>query len=185
MKINQKYDHPIESTGVTRPRWVENPNPEFEPLWVMVKNILIFFLAVHAMVLFGNFFLEVMHPLTIVNIAMTMIVPIVVISTAFLQSRKPEPDDLYLSNLGTLALRIFVYLGANVALILSISFGVFPIIFSALLIACIVIELLSYLTYRSYSDDMIREIIEERKMLSPVNENNEFWFLTRGGDVGS
>lgn len=182
--VQETYQAP-ESLGSERPRWVENPNPEYDSLWIGVKNILIFFLAVHSLVLFANFFLEVMHPLTIVNIAFTMVVPIVVIGTAFLQSRKPVPDDLYLSNLGTLALRLFVYLGANVALILSISFGVFPLIFSALLIACIAIELLAYITYRSYSDDMVREIIEERKMFSPVNKNNEFWFLTRGGDVGS
>ncbi len=185
MKINQEYDAPLESTGAARPRWVENPNPEFEPLWVKVKNILIFFLVIHSMVVLLSLTLGLKHPLTLLYLLMGLVIPALVLGSSYIQSKRSEPDDLYLSNLGTFVLRLFLYFGANIALIVSLGLGVFPFIFSALLISCIVIELLAYLTYRSYSDDMIREIIEERKMLSPVNENNEFWFLSRGGDVGS
>ncbi|EXJ09014.1 hypothetical protein D791_04062 [Nitrincola nitratireducens] len=137
------------------------------------------------MVFLISLILGLTHPLALFNIGLLFVVPAIVLVSAIFQSKRVEPDDLYLSNLGSWILRLVPAFGASVAFVVSIDFGVFPFIFSAFLIACIFIELLAYLTYRSYSDDMIREIIEERKMLSPVNENNEFWFLTRGGDVGS
>ncbi|WP_036515067.1 hypothetical protein, partial [Nitrincola nitratireducens] len=185
MKINQEYDHPLESTGADRARWVENPNPEYAGLWVVVKFFLAIFLAFHSIPLLFSLILGLTHPLTLFNIGLLFFVPTIVLVSAIFRSKGEEPDDLYISNLSAWMLRLLIAFGANIAITISIDLGAFPFIFSALLISCIVIELLAYLTYRSYSDDMIREIIEERKMLSPVNENNEFWFLTRGGDVGS
>ncbi|KDE39269.1 hypothetical protein ADINL_2398 [Nitrincola lacisaponensis] len=185
MKIDQELYPAPEDAGAAGPRWIENPNPEFAGLWVGIKKFLGIFLVLHSIPLLLNLNLGLTHPLTLFNIALAVIFPTIILGSAFLQSQRPEPDDLYLSNLGTWILRLCFAFIANIALVVSIAFDIFPFIFSALLIACVVIELMAYLTYRSYSDDMIREIIEERKMFSPVNENNEFWFLNRGGDVGS
>ncbi|KDE39271.1 hypothetical protein ADINL_2400 [Nitrincola lacisaponensis] len=185
MKSNQELHQAPEDAFGTRPHWVKNPKSEIGSLKEVVKLFLVLFLVVQSIVLFTSFFIGLIHPLTLFNTALAVIVPSIVLGTAFLQSKRSDPDDLYISHLVTWGFRFLAAFGANIALIASINFDIFPFIFSALLIACVVIELMSYLTYRSYSDDMIREIIEERKMFSPVNENNEFWFLNRGGDVGS
>ncbi|RAU19579.1 hypothetical protein DN062_00380 [Nitrincola tibetensis] len=185
MKREHELHQLSEGSNIARPRWVKNAHSEIGGLKEVVKLFLVLFLVVQSIVLFISFFIGLTHPLTIFNSVVAIMGPCVVLGTALLQTKKSEPDDLYISNLVTWSFRLIIAFGANIALIVSIDFGVFPVIFNAFLIACIVIELLAYLTYCSYSDDMIREIIEERKMLSPVNENNEFWFLSRGGDVGS
>ena len=185
MKKEHELHQLSEGSNIARPRWVENAHSEIGGLKEVVKLFLVLFLVCHSMVFLISLILGLTHPLTLFNIGLLFVVPTIVLVSAIFQSKRVEPDDLYISKLVTWSFRLIIAFGANIAFIVSIDFGVFSVIFSAFLIACIVIELLAYLTYRSYSDDMIREIIEERKMLSPVNENNEFWFLTRGGDVGS
>ena len=185
MKSDQKLYQAPNDVPVTKPYWINNPKPETDGLWKLVKNFLLFFVVTHLFVVLISITLGLEHPLTLFNFSLFFLVPIFVLMAVFFHTKRKLPDGLFEINLATWLFRIFVLFGANIALIVSVSFDVFPIIFSALLIACIGIELLAYLTYRSYSDDMIREIIEENKVLSPVNNNNEFWFLTRGGDVGS
>lgn len=184
MKNNDLHQY-NKNLDTSTPRWVENPNPETDGLWMLVKKFLLIFLLLQVIPISMSLFLGLTHPLTLLNFALLFIVPIIVIWTALLQSKRVYPNDLFVINLATWLLRLVVVFAANVAIIASITFDIFLFIFSALLIACVVIEVMAYLTYRSYSDDMIREIIEERKMFSPVNEKNEFWFLNRGGDVGS
>ncbi|WP_036515031.1 hypothetical protein, partial [Nitrincola nitratireducens] len=184
MKNNDLHQY-NQNLNTTRPLWVKNPNSKTNELWVLVKKFLLFFIISHSIVILISLTLGLKHSLTLFYFSLTVLVPTAVLTSAIIQSKRAEPDDLLEINLATWLFRVFVMFGANIALIVSTAFDIFPLIFSALLIACVVIELMAYLTYRSYSDDMIREIIEERKMFSPVNENKEFWFLNRGGDVGS
>ncbi len=97
MKINQEYDAPLESTGAARPLWVENPNPENAGLWVAVKFFLAIFLAFHSIPLLFSLILGLTHPLTLFNIGLLFVVPTIVLVSAIFQSKRVEPDDLYLT----------------------------------------------------------------------------------------
>lgn len=185
MKTDKERQQSRKNMRDTKLQWVENPHPEGGALWEVVKLFLLFFLATHSIVLLASLTLGLTHPLTLIYLTLAAVVPVIVLGSAFLQFKRAEPDDLYLSNHAPWLFRIWAAFMANIALIVSVAFDTFPLILSALLIACVVIELMAYFTYRSYSDDMIREIMSERGTLSPVNENNEFWFINRGGDVGS
>ena len=186
MKLYEDLKRRQVSLQEAQSRWVPNPNPEFEPLWPYVSKFIFLFLAVHGMSIIGSIAtLGLMHPLTLFFAVVAFFVPFVVIVTAVIQSKRDEPDDLYLAMLGPWYIRVVSAFLCSIALISSADSRIFILTLVTIIFAVLVIEVLAYLAFRSYSEQEVRKIISEHGLFSDINENNEFWFLNLGGDVGS
>ena len=186
MKIYEDLQKSRDAALAARPRWIPHPNPEYATLWRAVLYSVAFFLSVYVLLLLASSFaLGFSHPLTLACAGITFFVPLIILVTAYIQSRRSEPDDMYIARLGAWMFRLFTFAGAGVALIISADRGFLTTVFIFHIIAFSIIEMLAYVAYRSYSDGQIREIIYEGKTFSDVNENNEFWFLMRGAAVGA
>ena len=187
MRIYENLQKSRDAALAARPRWIPHPNPKYATLWRAVLYSIAFFLSAYVVLLLlpSSFAFGLSHPVTITCALITFFVPIIILTTAYIQFKRSEPDDMYLTMLGAWMFRLFIFALAGIALIISADRGFFTAVFIFHIIAFSIIEMLAYLAYRSYSGDQIREIIYEDKTFSDVNEDNEFWFLTRGGDVGA
>ena len=187
MKIYENLQKSRDAALAARPRWIPHPNPEYATLWRAVLMSIAFLLSASVVLLLlpSSFGFGLSHPVTITCAFITVFVPIVILVTAYIQFKRSEPDDMYLTRLGAWVFRLVIFAAAGVALLMAADRGFFTIVIIFQIVLILLIEMLAYLAYRSYSDDQIREIIYENKTFSDVNENNEFWFLMRGGDVGA